>query len=113
MTKTLEQVLADQREELGVLRRHGHDREADSLARLCDDVTAAAEPYLRFISEREASIRAGKSERWIQSKYPELEREGHAKMVGRARHYRECAIPRRADVLGAREAGRAAARRAS
>jgi hypothetical protein len=35
-----------------------------------------------------------------------------SEMVGHTRHYRECAIPRRADVLGAREAGRAAAKRA-
>jgi hypothetical protein len=111
-TGTLDELLAEYRADAAVLRRYGDVQVADALLRVANDVEKAAEPYLRFISETEASIRAGKSADWIRSRYADLAREGHARKVGGARLYREVAIPRRSDVVAAREAGRAAAKRA-
>ncbi len=109
---TLEQLLADWRGDAQVLRRRGHDREADQLEWFADAVARAAEDYLRWLSEDEALLRSGRSRGWLRSQFPEWQRAGHARRDGRKRRkrwYRMLVIPQRANPLAARESGRRAA----
>lgn len=106
---TLEQLLADWRGDAQVLRRRGHDREAEQVDHFADAVARAAEDYLRWLSEDEAVLRSGRSRGWLRSHFPEWERAGHARREGRKRWYRMLVIPQRANPLAARAAGRRAA----
>ncbi|HEV8380822.1 MAG TPA: hypothetical protein VGQ29_04510 [Gemmatimonadales bacterium] len=107
--RVLEQVLADWRGDAQVLRRQGHNQEAEQIERFAVDVTRAAEDYLRWLSEEEALLRSGRSRGWLRSRFPEWEREGHARRDRGRRSYRMLVIPQRANALAAREAGRRAA----
>lgn len=107
--RALEQVLADWRGDAQVLRRQRHDQEAEQIERFAVDVARAAEDYLRWLSEEEALLRSGRSRGWLRSRFPEWEREGHARRDRGRRLYRMVVIPQRANTLAAREAGRRAA----
>ena len=107
--RELEQVLADWRGDAQVLRRQGHDGEAEQIERFAVDVARAAEEYLRWLSEDEALLRSGRSRRWLRLLFPEWERAGHARRDRGRRVYRMLVIPQRANALAAREAGRRAA----
>jgi len=107
--RSLEQLLADWRGDAQVLRRRGHDREAEQMERSAEAVTRAAEDYLRWLSEDEALLRSGRSRGWLRSQFPEWERAGHTRREGRKRWYRMLVIPQRANPLAARAAGRRAA----
>lgn len=109
--RALEQVLADHRGDAAVLRRKGHARDADLIERICDDVGRAAEEYLRWISEEDAQLRSGWSRERLRAHFAEWERQGHARRDGKKRLYRMLIVPRRANTIAAREAGRRAARR--
>lgn len=106
-------VLADAREEASLLRKHGHPEQAESIAKLCDEVSTAARDYLWWLSESEALLRSGRSLRWLRSHYREWEGTGNARKDDRGgRHYRALVVPQRAHRSAAREAGREAARQA-
>ena len=107
--QTLEQLLADWRGDAQVLRRRGHEGEAEQMERFADAVARAAEDYLRWLSEDEALLRSGRSRGWLRSQSPDWERAGHARRDGRKRWYRMLVIPQRANPLAARDAGRRAA----
>lgn len=110
MTATLEQVLADAREEAAVLRSNGAGFSVERVERLLAAVQESAEEWLTWLSEKDASIRCGFSETWLRGRFEMWRRDGHARLKGRARQYRACSIPRRADVVSASNRGRAAAR---
>lgn len=103
-------VLADAREELSTLRRNKAPMPVERVDEILDAITAAAEPYLLWLSEGDAATRAGRSVDWIKGKYRQLEREGHARTVNGKRQYRALAIPQRAHVDLAAARGRQAAR---
>ena len=110
MKLDLAEVLADLRGEAAVLRKNRATFSVDRVEEFCDRVTAAAEDYLTWLSEKDAAIRSGHSEDWLRGRFEALRRDGHARLAGRARQYRACAIPRRADVINAAARGREAAR---
>ena len=107
--RTLEQLLADWHGDAQVLRRRGHDGEADQVEQFADAVARAAEDYLRWLSEDDALLRSGRSLAWLRSQFAEWERAGHARRNARERWYRMLVIPQRANTLAARAAGRRAA----
>jgi hypothetical protein len=82
---TLEQVLADAREDAAALRRHGHKHDAELIEALCDKVADAAFEYLNWLTEGEAKLRSGHSA-----------------------EYRAVCVPQRGNREAAREAGRRA-----
>lgn len=108
--RDLETVLADAREEAGVLERNGAAFSVDRVRGLLASVQDAAEEWLTWLSEGDAAIRAGRSETWVRGRFEAMRRDGHARMNGRNRQYRACAIPRRANVVTAAARGRDAAR---
>lgn len=109
----LEQVLANWREDAAVLRRRGHPHDAELIERLCDEVAASAEDFLRWLTESEAALRAGRSPKWLQRQFAGWVALGLARHDGRRRLYRMVIIPQRAQPSLAHEAGRAAARGAA
>lgn len=110
MPETLEQVLADMREEVQSLRRARAQMPLDRVGEWTDAIQNAAEEWLTWLSESDAAIRCGFSEGWLRARFEMWKRDGHARMKGRARQYRACVVPRRADVAEASNRGRAAAR---
>lgn len=105
----LEQVLADERESVQVLRRTGHVREADNLDRLLDRIRASSIDYLEWLTEPEARLRSGRTTEWLRSRFAEWMAGGHARYDAQGRGkrlYRQIVIPRRANQSAAREAGR-------
>lgn len=109
MPDTLEQVLADERGDAAVLRRNGHDREAELIERVCERVSRAAEEYLRFMSEPDARLRTNRSVEYLRNRFAEWESQGHAYKKGTTRYYRMLVLPPRANLSAAREEGRRAA----
>lgn len=107
----LAQILADLRGDAAVLRRSGHAEQAVAREQIADDVTAAAEEWLTFLSESDAMLRSGRTKDWLRSRFAEWERDGHARLVNKQRQYRMCVVPRRYNLSDAREAGAEAARR--
>jgi hypothetical protein len=109
MSDTLEQVLADERGQAQVLRHNGHGHDADLIERVCDRVSAAAEEYLRFLSEPDARLRTNRSQEYLRARFAEWEAQGHAYKKGTIRYYRMLVLPPRANLSAAREEGRRAA----
>ena len=107
---TLEQVLADAREEANTLRGAGHGGQADYIDRLLDAVQESAHDYLTWVNETEAKLRTARPVAWLRGRWPGWRRDGNARL-GRdgGREYRLIVLPRRADVAGARAAGKRAA----
>lgn len=115
--KPLEQVLADARGELAVLRKHGQRDLADGIERVLDDVAQAAEPFTRWLSEGEAQLRANKSRQWMRKRFPAWERQGLARWNPHRpthRQYLVCVVPQDLNLDAVRaDAAREAARQAS
>lgn len=104
---SLDQVLADAREHASTLRLTGNTGQAQYVDQLCDRVAAAAEAYLRWLSEKEARLYSGLAARTLRRRFRELLEAGNARYGERGeREYRMSGLPRHADVAGAREAGR-------
>ena len=110
MSETLEQVLADARGELPVLEKRNGSWSPKDIREFVDRVALAAEEWLLWLSEGDAAVRSGYSEAWLRGRFERLRRDGHARLNGRARQYRACAIPRRANIEGAANRGREAAK---
>lgn len=107
MPETLEQVVADAREEAAVLRRAGSTGQAEYVERLLDRVSVAAEDYLRWISEPDAMLKSGLAERTLRRRFRELLDCGLARYNQKGeREYRAVAVPPRPAVIEARERGR-------
>jgi hypothetical protein len=102
MNRSLEQVLADAREDANRLRLHGHKAQAESIDRLSEDVAKAARDYLDWLDEGEARTRSGKSADWLRSHFAEWETQGLAEWRHKRRYYRRIVVPRRANLEAAR-----------
>lgn len=103
---TIEEQLATYREDANVLDRMGHAKEAATLRRIADEVATALGDYLRWLSESEASLWSGKSERWLRERFEVMLQMGNARKLGRHRQYRAAALPRSVDYVGLREQAR-------
>lgn len=108
--RDLGSVIARWRAEAEVVRRRGNVAVATALVTCADEADEAAAEWLTWLSEEEAALRSGYSPKWIRARYGAWQREGHARQSGRrTRIYRAAIVPRRANLVGAAEAGRAAA----
>jgi hypothetical protein len=112
MTPDLAQIIAEAAEEAALLERNGAGFSVGRVRELLAQIGQAAEEYMTWLSEGDAAIRSGFSMTWLRGRFDSLQRDGHAKLVGKARQYRACAIPRRANTALASARGREAARAA-
>ncbi len=108
MIRSLEQVLADWREDAQALRRNGHAHDAQLIERLCDDVRDSAYSYLNWLSEPEARLRSGHSTGFLRARFGRWLEQRLGRWDGKRRQYRAVVIPQRANREAAREAGRRA-----
>jgi len=106
--ETLEDVLADELGQAAVLRHNKHTHDADLIERVVGRVRASAEDYILWLSEGAAQMRSGKSRTWLRSHFAEWCSQGHARMNGRHREYRQLIVPQRVHVSAEAEAGRLA-----
>lgn len=103
---TLEDVLANEREDAAILRARGLADRADDIERVCDRVAESLQHYLQWLSESEASLWSGHSAKWLRARFAGLQAQGDAKRQGRYRYYRASAIPRSVDVAQLRQMAR-------
>lgn len=108
----LGQVLADAREEATILEANHAAMSVSRVRQLLADVQASAEEWLTWLSEGDATMRTGYSVHWLRARFDAWARDGHARYAGRARQYRACVLPRRANTATAAARGREAAREA-
>lgn len=116
MTQTLEQVLADARGELPILRRRGAGQVADAIEDLCNQVARAAEPFITWLSETDAHLYSGRAIATLRRHFPRWLAEDKARWnphKRRERQYLMCILPRRFDADAVRYDARETARRAS
>lgn len=109
----LERLLADAREEAQLLRANRAGFGVERVETLLGEIQQAAEPWLTWLSEGDAAMRAGYKVETMRARFEQMRHDGNAKQVGRFRFYRLCAVPRRANTIDAATRGREAARRAS
>jgi hypothetical protein len=111
VTPDLDQVLADARQEVVILRSNGNKLQAKTLERFADRVAASMVDYLTWLPEDRATLYSGLKAPALRSRFPSLELRGLAKWDegGRRRLYRRQALEHRGNAEAAREAGRRAA----
>lgn len=109
MSTKLRDVLADALSDADALARLGHEHDARLIQGIVANVTRAAEPWLTFLSETDASLFTGWSIYKLRRRFYELESRGFAYREARTRFYCEALLPRRADIRAAHAMGRAAA----
>jgi hypothetical protein len=110
MSEHLEEVLADAKSDADRLARLGFDRESSLLRDFAQRVERASLPWLNYLSEADAALFSALQPRVLRRRFPEWERRGFARKQGRTRFYCEAILPRRAELVLARNEGRAAAR---
>ena len=93
---TLDQVLADFREQAAVLRANGHAPQAQTIDRLLDAVRESAADWLAWVSETEAQLRSGKGPDYFRPRRQTWAEDGLAEQRnGRRWFYRRVIVPRR------------------
>jgi hypothetical protein len=93
---TLDQVIADAREDAATFRRYGDEARAQAIESLCDNVAQAAEPFTVWLSEAKATLRSGHSAPWLRARFPRWASEGLARWNPASsgeRQYLQCVIP--------------------
>ena len=111
--KSIEQVIADAREEAAVLRKHGQDAIASAIDRVCDEVADATEDYRTWLTETDAMLRSGHTRAWLRNRFPAWDRQGMARWSPKnsaAREFRALIIPQRTNLAALRADARLAAR---
>ena len=94
---TLEQALADAREEAATLARYGQRDVAQALEALLDKLAPPLREFLTWHDEKGAALLSGKGTGYFATRFTEWEARGLAR-AGRKRgerHYREVVIPKR------------------
>lgn len=109
-TPDLTQILADAREEAQVLRRAGNGGQADYVDALVSRVREAAEDFITWLSEADAMLKSGLSERTLRRRFRDCLDCGTARYGSKGgREYLAAIIPNRADLGAQRARGRRAA----
>lgn len=104
--RTIEEVIATWREDAAVLRRTGHDHDAELLDRVLTDVARATEEFRTWLSEANARLQSGRGRDYFRARRAEWEAAGHARRGPKGWEYRQCVVPHRINLALAREAGR-------
>lgn len=109
MSETLEQVLADAREEANRIGVGSDVVKLEYVHALLDRVRVAAEDVITWLTESEAMLKSGLSERTLRRRFREMLDCGTARYgKSGAREYLAKCIPPRANLAAARARGRGA-----
>ncbi len=103
----LRRIIADLREEANVLKRARQGDEAQYREELARQLADAGEDLWTFLSESEAMLKSGLEARTLRSRFRYLKECGLARYGKNGRReYLAIAVPQRADVQAAYEAGK-------
>lgn len=103
----LSQLLVDKREEVAMLARAHASVQPEYLTDLLDEFKAAAEDFITWLSESDAMLKSGLSERTLRRRYREMLDCGTARWGKTGREYIAKCIPYRPDIAAARAKGAA------
>src|SRR4051812_1262527 len=105
MTPDLDQVLADARQEVTILKANGNKLQAKTLERFADRVAESMVDYLTWLPEDRAMLYSGLKAPALRSRFPSLEERGLAKWdeSGRRRLYRRQGLEHRGNLEAAHE----------
>lgn len=109
--KPLEQVIADAREEAAVLDANRAGFAVARVRELLEEIASSAEEFITWLSEGDAAMRAGVKPITMAGRFPAMQRDGNARLSGRARQYRQCAVPQRAQTVAVAARAKALAQR--
>jgi hypothetical protein len=94
---SIEQTLADAREEATVLKRYGQSDVAAAVEAMLDRIAAELREYLTWHDEKGASLLSGKPAGFFRGRFEDWSERGLARSPRRGvRQYREVVIPKRA-----------------
>jgi hypothetical protein len=109
MSDTLTELLDAERAKLQQLRADRFkDVPLEFAEALLARITSAALPFTDWLSEGEAKLRSNRSTDWLRAQFPAWQDQGLARWNParpKTRQYLRCAIPMRANLSAAREAG--------
>lgn len=107
MSESLEQVLADAREEVNRIGIGSEVVKIEYAHGLLDRVRVAAEDFITWLTEPQAMLKSGLSERTLRRRFREMLDCGTARYgKSGAREYLAKCIPPRANLAAARARGR-------
>ena len=96
---SVEEVMADAREEAMTLARYGHKDGAAGIEAILDKLSEPLREYLTWHDERGAALLSGKPKSYFHTRFREWERRGLARCLKRGhREYREVVIPKMMDL---------------
>lgn len=94
---SLEQRLADAREEVATLKRYGQSDVAAAVEAILDGLASELREYLTWHDEKGAALMSGKGTGYFHSRFEDWEARGLARSPRKGvRQYREAVIPKRA-----------------
>lgn len=102
----LVQAIADARENLSILKKHGAVVPVENVTAFFDSICEAAYPFITFISEADAAVRSGHQAAWFRNRFADWERQGYARLHAGKRQYMLAIVPLRHDVEALREDAR-------
>jgi hypothetical protein len=102
----LAQLFADKREEVQMLARNATAVLPSFLDEFLDEFRAVAEDFITWLSETDAMLKSGLSERTLRRRFREMLDCGTARWGKNGREYLSCGIPNRPEVAAARARGR-------
>ncbi len=110
---TLEQALADWSENAQVLRKTGHEHDAELLETVIADFREAGEDFVTWLAEDDAILRSGNTQSWFRRRWALWLDQGLAKMEGGTRYYLQAIVPQRKHLSEARADARRTAHTAA
>lgn len=105
LTMDLSQLITDKREEVAMLERAHASVQPEYLTDLLDQFKAASEDFITWLSESDAMLKSGLSERTLRRRYREMLDCGTARWGKTGREYMAKCIPNDPDVIAARARG--------
>lgn len=102
----LSQLLIDKREEVAMLARAHASVQPEYLTELLDEFKAASEDFITWLSESDAMLKSGLSERTLRRRFREMLECGTARWGKTGREFLSKCIPPRPDVAAAHARGR-------
>jgi hypothetical protein len=99
VSRAIEQIIADERENARMLKRMGNEQQATYLLNLFDEIAGSLEDYVTWLSEEKSMLKSGLSARTLRRRFRELFDCGLARYnMKHEREYRSIAIPSRPEV---------------
>lgn len=105
----LDEMIANWRSDAQALRRQGILDRANWLDERADEVRASAVPWITWLSEKDAMLKSGMTQKYFRIHFPGWLDQNLARWNGKDREFRDCIVPQRKHRSATREDARRAA----